>query len=179
LNSKMKIVLVFVSTLDGKVTKWDDPHVRKWSSKSDQVYFSKLWKDSRLTVMGINTYNAEPPSLSAKRRLIIMTHRPSDYKRYEVPGQIEFTDGSPALLTSRYEKEGYEQMMVVGGPQIATSFLKEQLADELWLTIEPKIFGMGSNLVTQDKLDINLSLISIEKVNDYGTLITKYAILKN
>ncbi len=34
-------------------------------------------------------------------------------------------------------------MLVVGGPHVATSFLKAQLIDELWLTIEPKIFGMG------------------------------------
>jgi dihydrofolate reductase len=174
----MKIVLVFVSTLDGKVTKWDDPYVRKWSSKSDQEYFSRVWKDSRLIVMGINTFNAEPPTPSAKRLLVIMTHRPSDYKKYEVSGQVEFTEESPAQLASRFEKDGHEQMLVVGGPHIATSFLKEQLSDELWLTIEPKIFGNGINIVADDRLDIDLSLISCEKVNDNGTLITKYSILK-
>jgi dihydrofolate reductase len=69
-------------------------------------------------------------------------------------------------------------MLVVGGPHIATSFLKEQLSDELWLTIEPKIFGNGINVVADDRLDIDLSLISCDKVNDNGTLITKYSILK-
>jgi dihydrofolate reductase len=174
----MKIVLVFVSTLDGKVTKWDDPYVRKWSSKSDQEYFSRIWKDSRLIVMGINTFNADPPTPSAKRLLVIMTHKPSDYKKYEVSGQVEFTAESPAQLASRFEKDGHEQMLVVGGPHIATSFLKEQLSDELWLTIEPKIFGNGINVVADDRLDIDLSLISCEKVNENGTLITKYSILK-
>ena len=175
----MKIVLVFVSTLDGKVTKWDDPYVRKWSSKSDQEYFSRIWKDSKLIVMGINTFNADPPTPSAKRLLVIMTHRPSDYKKYEVSGQIEFTDDTPALLASRFEKDGHEQMLVVGGPHIATSFLKEQLSDELWLTIEPKIFGAGGNFVIEEKLDINLQLINCKSVNNQGTLFTKYSVLKN
>jgi len=67
---------------------------------------------------------------------------------------------------------------VVGGPHIATSFLKEQLIDELWLTLEPKIFGTGGNFATDVKLDINLHLLHYEKVNEQGTLITKYAVLK-
>ena len=69
-------------------------------------------------------------------------------------------------------------MLVVGGPHVATSFLKEQLIDELWLTFEPKIFGIGGNFATDVKLDINLRLIHCEKVNEQGTLITKYAVLK-
>ena len=70
-------------------------------------------------------------------------------------------------------------MLVTGGQHIATSFLKEGLIDELWLTIEPKIFGMGENFVTQEKLDIDLNLISCEKVNERGTLITKYVVIKS
>jgi dihydrofolate reductase len=69
-------------------------------------------------------------------------------------------------------------MLVVGGAHIGTSFLKEQLIDELWLTIEPRIFGAGSNFAIEEKLDINLQLIKCEKVNTRGTLITKYAVLK-
>ena len=51
-TNKMKIVLVFVSTLDGKVTKWGDPHVKSWSSHSDQDYFKKMWNDARLNYYG-------------------------------------------------------------------------------------------------------------------------------
>lgn len=174
----MKIILVFVSTLDGKVTKWDDPNVRKWSSKSDQEYFSKIWNESAIIVMGSSTFDADPPLPSPEHRLIIMTHRPSDYKKFVTEGQLEFSDESPLKLSKLFAKEGYKQMLVVGGPHIATSFLKEQLADELWLTIEPKIFGKGNSLVTEIPLDIDLQLISCEKVNDKGTLITKYSVKK-
>ena len=57
---KMKTILIFVSTLDGKVTKWGDPQVRLWSSHQDQDYYTKVWNDSKLIVMGSNTFNAEP-----------------------------------------------------------------------------------------------------------------------
>lgn len=174
----MKKILVFVSTLDGKVTKWGDPYVKSWSSRSDQEYFRKVWDESRLIIMGRNTFLADPIKPSEKRILVIMTSHPSDYSKYSVPGQIEFTKESPHDLTSRFSMEGYDEMLIVGGPTISTAFLKDQLVDELWLTIEPKIFGQGNWLVTGEKLDINLRLISLEKANDSGTLITKYAVLR-
>jgi dihydrofolate reductase len=174
----MKIILIFVSTLDGKVTKWSDSNIKLWSSHQDQDYYKKIWNESRLIVMGSSTFNAEPLNPSSNHQLIIMTGEPVNYKSLEVPGQIEFTNESPVELTARFKIKGHEQMLVVGGPHIATSFLKEQLIDELWLTFEPKIFGTGGNFVTDGKLDINLRLIHFEKVNEQGTLITKYAVLK-
>jgi dihydrofolate reductase len=174
----MKTILIFVSSLDGKVTKWGEPHVRLWSSHQDQDYYKKVWNESRLIVMGSNTFNADKFSPSASNQIIIMTSYPDKYKDLETPGQIEFTNETPAELTSRFIMKGHQQILVIGGPHIATSFLKEELIDEIWLTIEPKIFGMGDNFATGAKLDIDLRLIQSEKVNEQGTLITKYAVMK-
>jgi dihydrofolate reductase len=174
---QMKTILIFVSSLDGKVTKWGEPQVRLWSSHQDQDYYKKIWSESKLIVMGSKTYNADIFNPSASHQIIVMTSDPEKYKNLEVPGQIEFTNETPIELKSRFTNKGHQQMLVVGGPHVATSFLKEQLIDELWLTIEPKIFGMGDNFATDAKLDIQLALIQSERVNEQGTLITKYAVL--
>ena len=55
----MKTILIFVSTLDGKITKWGEPHVNSWSSHQDQDYYKKILNESRLIVMGSNTFNAD------------------------------------------------------------------------------------------------------------------------
>ena len=174
----MKVVLVFVSTLDGKVTKWGNPHVKEWSSLEDQDYYKKIWDDARLIVMGGNTFDAEHFPTSSNRLLVVMTKHFTKYKKLEISGQLEFTDQSPTALTEKLRKKGYETMVVVGGPHIATSFLKENLINEVWLTIEPKIFGTQGNFVIEENLDIDLRLMSCEKVNERGTLITKYAVIK-
>lgn len=174
----MKIVLVFVATLDGKVTKWGDPLVTSWSSQEDKEYFMGIWNDSTILVMGSTSYRSTRFKPTEKHLLLVMTREPSKYENNTVLGQLEFTNESPALLAKRLEMEGHDQMVVVGGPHIATSFFREQLIDELWLTIEPKIFGTGGSLVTAENFDINLKLISCEKVNEQGTLITKYSVLK-
>jgi dihydrofolate reductase len=174
----MKKILIFVTTVDGKITRWGDSPVSKWSSEEDQYYFKKIWDDSSLTVMGSSTFNNEPMKPTPTHHLVIMTKTPAKYKDHEVVGQLEFTNQSPAQLVAHYEKEGLRQMLVVGGAHLATSFFKAQLIDELWLTIEPKIFGTGGNFVINENLDIDLQLISVEKINELGTLITKYAVIK-
>lgn len=174
----MKTILIFVSTLDGKVTKWGEQNVRLWSSHQDQDYYKNVWSESQLIVMGSNTFNADKFDSSSSHQIIVMTSQPEKYKSLEIPGQIEFTNETPVELTSRFLHKGHQQMLVVGGPHVATSFLQEQLIDEIWLTIEPKIFGVGDNFAMETKLDINLRLIQSEKVNDQGTLITKYAVLR-
>jgi len=175
---EMNIVLIFVSTVDGKVTKWGDPHVQRWSSQKDHDYFQKTWNDSEIIIMGSTTFDVEPLPLSKDRILVIMTGDPSKYKNKEVLGQLEFTNETPKKLISRLKEGGFERVLVVGGPHISTSFLKDRLIDELWLTIEPRIFGSGGNFVTEEKLDINLYLKNYAKVNEEGTLILKYTVIK-
>jgi dihydrofolate reductase len=174
----MKTILIFVSTLDGKITKWGDPKVRSWSSKNDQDYFDKIWDDTRVVIMGSGTYKPDPVRPNPKHLFIVMTRKPAFYEMEEKEGQLEFTSESPSFLVKRFEEEGDARVLIVGGPQIATAFLREQLIDELWLTIEPKIFGTGASFVTEEKLDINLNLLSSERMNEQGTLITKYRVIK-
>ena len=173
----MKTILIFVSTLDGKITKWGDSHIKSWSSHQDQDYYKKIWDESSVIVIGSNTFNGESLP-SSNHQLIVMTAHPDKYKNLKFSEQIQFTNESPVELTNRFKSKRHEQMLVVGGPHVATSFLKEQLIDELWLTFEPRIFGIGGNFVTGEKLDIDLRLIHCEKVNKKGTLITKYEVLK-
>jgi dihydrofolate reductase len=175
----MKIILVFVSSLDGRITRWGEPHVMSWTSKEDQEYFKKNWREHKLIVIGSGTYDAEPISAPKENRLIILTSHPENYKDKVVAGHLEFTDESPANLVKRLSSEGHTEMMLAGGPHVATSFLKEHLVDELWLTLEPKIFASGENFAVGDKLDIDLHLLSSEKVNERGTLILKYRVLKH
>jgi dihydrofolate reductase len=174
----MKVIVIFVTSLDGKITKWNDPHVMHWSSAEDQAYFRKIWNESALTVMGSGTFDFDPIKPQPNTLLHIMTHTPEEYRQREVPGALEFSSEIPTELVERFRQQGFEQMLVVGGPHIATSFFKDNLVDELWLTLEPKIFGEGGNFAVGTELDVELSLLSMEKVNERGTLILKYGIVK-
>lgn len=89
-NNKMKTVFVVVSTLDVKITKWGDPHVKSWESLNDQEYFKHIWYGTSLIILGRNTFLFEPIKADPDRLIIIMTKEPDKYKSYEVPVQLEF-----------------------------------------------------------------------------------------
>src|SRR5450631_3997795 len=112
----MKTILIFVSTLDGKVTKWGEPHVSLWSSHQDQDYYKKVWNESKLIVMGSKSFNAEQFKPSANHLITVMTSHPDTYKNLAVPGQIEFTNETPKQLNERFTAKGHPQMLVIGGP---------------------------------------------------------------
>lgn len=175
----MKVRLVFVQTLNGKITKGDDPEVRHWSSEGDQKYYSDIWRKSKLIVMGSSTFNDNIITPDVGRLVVVMTRNPDLYKNKEIPGKIEFSDKTPSGLISYFSGLGYDLMTVVGGPHVATSFFKENLIDELWLTIEPKLFGKGHNLIVDELLETDLHLLQFEKINEQGTLITRYAVNKH
>jgi len=174
----MKTILIFVSSLDGKITRWGDPMIRSWSSKSDQEHFDAIWKDTHVIIMGSGTYNPDPVKPVSRHLFVILTRHPERYKSREIPGQLEFTDDSPLLLMERFKKANEDKLLIVGGAQIAALFLKAQLIDELWLTIEPRIFGIGASFVNDEKLNIELKLLSCEQANEQGTLILKYKVIK-
>jgi len=173
----MKVILVFVTSLDGKITRWGNPRVADWSSKKDQQHYQHIWNEAKLIVMGRHTFVAGNFLPSPKRQLVVLTRQPQAFKQQEVADQLYFTASLPVQLVEQY-RNSKNAMFVIGGAQAATAFLKEGLIDEVWLTIEPKIFGTGGNFVAEEKLDVELRLISCEKVNDEGTLITKYEVVK-
>lgn len=49
-------------------------------------------------------------------------------------------------LSQELNKKGYKNILVEGGPTLLGSFLRENLIDEVFLTLVPKIFGSGQKL---------------------------------
>lgn len=174
----MKIILVMVQSLNGKITAGVGSRVHDWSSKEDQKYFAALKARARLIIMGRKTYEAakEHMTLSPRALRVILTKNPKGYTRETVPGQLEFTSESPKALVKRLEKIGHKTALLVGGSEINAAFLKQNLIDELWLTVEPLIIGRGKNLFSETESRKKILLRSAKKLNKNGTLLLKYKI---
>jgi len=173
----MKIIIIDVMSLDGKLTKWGSGNVHEWSSKEDFDYFSKTRDSNDLLVMGSGTFDAVRPQPERDRLRIVLTSNPDNYVSSFVAGQMEFSDEQPEELVERLDSLGYKQMLIVGGKSVGTSFLQKNLVNELWITVEPRIFGVGDAVVGEERLDVCLELIKLEVLNKQGTLLLKYRVL--
>lgn len=170
-----------VSSLNGKITQGNNPHVRDWSSKEDAKLFFELKDQSRLLVMGRKTYEVAKKEMEFdKDQLrIVMTRDNSKYQVLSIKDKLEFTSESPNELVNRLEKRGFTEMLLLGGGEVNAAFFKKGLVDELILTREPKIFGQGKNLFGEEYFQSNLQLKKIEQLNKQGTLRFFYKVKKS
>lgn len=169
--------MIAVMSIDGKITRWEDSQdVSIWASAEDQEFFVSMIRKHKVLVMGRKSYDAVKGKLKIEdgRLRIVMTSSPEKYRNDEISGKLAFTNETPQELVNRLEKEGHTELLLLGGSAIYTSFLKANLVTDLYLTIEPKIFGEGKMLVDEERFNIDLKLHSMKQVNSNGTVVLHY-----
>lgn len=167
----MKVFIIAAVTADGLMGAHDAHRSLDWRSKEDSRFFIDTTKASGVMVMGAATYKTfrmkrAPPG----RRLIVYTRHPD-----EIVGEnIETTDENPRELIDRLATEGYESLAVCGGAMINSLFLDAGLVDEVYLTVEPVLFGTGVPLF-RNATQQRLILLDHTNLND-STLLLRYAV---
>ena len=172
----MKVFIIASLTADGILAQDADDFVMDWTSPEDVKHFVALTKEAGVMVMGSRTFDT---ILAAgrqlpKRKIVVYSSRKDAYPTNVRPDPTEITSDSPAELVTRLQKEGFPAAAVCGGAQIYNLFMKSGVVTDLYLTIEPKIFGTGVRLFA-DKLDVDLKLVACDKLND-NTLVLHYQV---
>jgi riboflavin biosynthesis pyrimidine reductase len=114
--------------------------------------------------------------MTSPRLRIVLTRSPKDFAADTIPGRLEFSSAAPKQLLADLSARGLRRCALLGGSQIHSLFLTEHLVDELWLTIEPVLFGGGTPLLAQ-ATDTRLRFFSEQKLAA-DTLLLKYEVLR-
>ncbi len=138
----MNVILIAAVSADGKIASDEGQSSLTWTSKEDTKFFVSKTKEIGTVVMGRKTFETIGKPLK-DRRIIVMTHKPAISQMIGV----EFTAEEPQALLLRLEKEGVKAVAIAGGAQVYRTFLDANLVDEMFLTIEPILFGSGMPLV--------------------------------
>src|SRR3990167_3699336 len=122
----MKLILVMVTSLDGRSTRGNETDNHTWTSPEDQKHFVKTIENAKLIIMGSGTYKPAKQNMQHKegRLRVIITRTPGKYENEKILGQLEFTNESPTDLIKRLESEGFNEGYLVGGAHTNTEFLK-------------------------------------------------------
>ena len=96
----MKLILVMVTSLDGRSTWEEKEGTHEWNSEEDQRHFQKVIENGHLLIMGSTTFAGALKSMNhTKNRLrVILTKHPEKYENEKITGKLEFTNKSPAEL---------------------------------------------------------------------------------
>lgn len=186
----------FVQTVDGKVA------VRKpgyWpiGSQADHKVLQELRAYADCLIHGSNLgrefgaqtqESLKSPKFTKLRKSLskdeelpyyIVTTKPSSFPKFGA----NIVGPDIKELVIEFKRMGFKHILVEGGPTLLGSFLKEDLIDEVFLTIAPKIYGTNEttkNLVEGQLFPLSqikhLKLISVKKIKD--ELFLRYRIAK-
>ncbi len=156
----MKVILYMAVTANGMIAKSDDD--TSWISKKEWDSYSSMVRATGCLIVGRRTYH-------------ILTKQPefSEFKdvKLVVVSQDDFKTLTPNHIIAHSPKEAlkllkdFREVIVAGGGILNASFLSENLIDEIYLDVEPKILGKGIKLFSDDDFEADLELIETKKLS--------------
>lgn len=175
----------FVSTVDGKIQVLKNTK-DYWpiGSKTDYQTLLKLRSYADCLIHGKNTAKEFGGiTLQSLNKPTFKNIRRKIGKDPILPYYVVEKRGDLQKLAGDFYKKGYKNVLVEGGPHLLGSFLKENLIDEIFLTIAPKIFGntesstltLVEGVLFPKKSIKKLSLLSVKKVGN--ELFLRYKVL--
>jgi len=156
-------------TADGKIAKSSD-HFPNWTSKEDKKMFMEVTKEHGTVIMGDKTFFTFPKPLPDRLNVVFtLLENPPETEN------VKWVGGDPEQVLLELKKMGYKSAVLGGGKYMNSQFLEKKLIDEIWLTIEPKIFGDGLGVFSGD-FNIDLKLLDVEKINE-NSVVVKYKVM--
>ncbi len=154
------------------IAKSDDD--TSWISKEEWDSYSLAVRSAGNLIVGHRTYN-------------ILTKQPefSEFKdvKLVVVAQENFKTLAKNHLVAHSSKEAlellkdFEEIIVAGGGILVTSFLAENLVDEIYLDVEPIILGEGIPVFKDGDFERNLKLVEQRKITD-NEIQLRYKVLR-
>lgn len=175
-KKNMKLILMMAMTIDGIIAK-DKTQNADWTSKADKKVFISETKKHKAIIFGETTFEVMGAKPLPGRFNLVLSFTPEKYKDREIPGFLEYFKGAPIEVINHLENRGFNSAILGGGAGTNAAFLKAGVVDEIWITIEPKIFGQGLNFTEGESLDIELKLLEVKEIGDNAVQV-RYRVIK-
>lgn len=171
----MKVILIAAISVDGKIAERPDQTSLDWTSKEDTKFFVEKTKEAGVVVMGARTFATIGKPLKGRRLIVLSNRRDPQSGNRRGPrtppeGTVEFANMSPSQLVKMLEEQSHDAVVVAGGASVYSQFLREGLVTDLYLTVEPFLFGDGVPLVSGVQR-IRLRLVEARPLGETAVLL--------
>lgn len=171
----MKVILYMATSINGNITIGKSNS--DWVDKADWKMFHKVITDSKVMVMGSETYKQFADDFPQKGALNVVMTKKKELLNKKIKGAM-FTNKSPKELVKKLKNEGFKKMALIGGMKLNTSFLKNNLIDEVFIDIHPILIGEGLRLFENTKkLFKKMQLLDVKKMGN-NLVLLHYKVVK-
>jgi len=168
-GGKTRFVAFVAASIDGRISL-SEKTLPRWTSKEDRQFLKRSLSRADAVVVGRNTYESVAERLR-KRNTFVLSSRPKTITRR---GAVTFVNPTNVDLKKLFE--AYKIVAVLGGGAVYRFMLENRLLDEIFVTIEPFIFGRGKEMFVGGARTARVSLVSVKRLNRTGTLLLHYQI---
>ena len=171
----MKIILYMGISVNGYIAREDGDS--EWTSEEDLNGFYVHSKKAGNIIMGRNTYLAAlksgyfpfPDALN-----IVLSNQKIENKWGD---NVFITNKSPKEVIEILEQKKFITAFLAGGGKLNSSFVKENLIDEIYIDVEPLIIGRGIKIFADADFELELKLLEVKKLNP-NTVQLHYKVIK-
>jgi dihydrofolate reductase len=161
----MNVWLIAAISADGKIAQAAGQSSLDWTSKEDLRFFVEKTKEAGTVIMGRTTFDTIGKPLKG-RRVIVMSRE----SRVSGLDGVEYSTLEPRDLLDELERQSTQTVAIAGGSSIYSQFLRDGLVTDVFLTIEPHLFGHGVPLASGfDR--VNLRLVDVTRLGDQAVLL--------
>lgn len=157
-------------TIDGFTARYSGHSPSTWTSKDDKRHLQKMEKKADVLLIASKTYR-QSYSHYKTRNCLVLTRR---VKKMKKAGPLETHINPKVNITKYLQKTGYGEVCVMGGRTAYTLALKNNMVDDLYITVEPLVFGKGIGLFAQGVKTRNFVLVNAKKMNRKGSMLLHY-----
>ena len=165
----MKVILYMAITANGYIAKEDNK--TPWSDEEWQSFSEKV-KEIKNLVIGRKTFEIMQKEKEFQKIgdpfTVIVSNQKEDNSNFV---------NSPKQAIKLLEEKGFLKILVAGGGILNSSFMQKGLIDEIYLDIEPFLFGKGINLFAENDFETKLELLETKQLSK-NVIQLHYRILK-
>lgn len=169
--TNQKYSLIVAITIDGKIAAHPD-HMSDWTSKEDKEFLRSILSESEAIVIGNTTYKMYQPALSKRNCIVFSRAVPENNSENK---NLTYFNPELQSIEKYIADQKYQSVAILGGTQIYSYFLENNLLTDLYITVEPIIFGQGLDLFkTKNYVEKRFVLRETTTLNSQGSLVLHY-----
>lgn len=160
----MKVILYMAISANGYIAKPN--HDAPWTEAEFASYSDKV-KDVGNLIIGKTTYGLmmEENAFADLNEpfVVILTSSKEKPKRKNTVFVENFEEALSVL-----EKQGFQTVLVGGGGKADTTAIESGKLDELYIDVEPLVFGHGIPLFAPTDANLKLRLLETKRIGNSG-----------
>lgn len=162
----MKVILYMATTMNGYIAKEDND--TGWVTEIEWASFSNMIRTGGNMIIGRRTYETMLENDEFDKsglndiKTVVLTN--SSSTKIHNPKFISVVK-SPKEAVDILRNQGFETIMVCGGGDLNSSFMRDGLIDEIYLDVEPIAFGRGIKLFLDADFEAKLELLGVKNLS--------------